>query len=466
MTDTRMASPRWLRVAGIALLAAVVSLLRFTPSFVLWRGLNIPAAASDPALNRAGDALGQLLHPFAYHASANNRVIAWRLFFPVVGHGLALPPWLYLALPHLGCLLVLLFIARLLLRRGLPAGEVLAATTLAATCSWFFISTAWLAYFDSWYILGLLLVVFASPGEMLAAIVVTPWIDERFVLTLPLCLILRDRALAALGSPRSGRERGREALGCAAALLPWVLIRLVAYLGHYDAVSGAYVQDMTPGANGPFYLRGLWYGLRWGWVPVLAWLALEWRAGARAFVTVLLALGLTLAVNLLAANDLSRSVSVVVPAMILGVLLIHQRCPGPLRWVLFLACALNVIFPAKHVVSTWTEDISAFPTELDRARHPPAVLDPAYYAYSNDAVSFYKQGRFPEALANADRAVQLHPDFPDALYNRAVIRAASGNDAGAVSDVTEALRMAPANWPARATGEAFLAALRARAVAQ
>ena len=54
------------------------------------------------------------------------------------------------------------------------------------------ISTAWLAYFDSWYILGLLLTVFASPAEMLAAVVVTPWIDERFVLTLPLCLILHQ----------------------------------------------------------------------------------------------------------------------------------------------------------------------------------------------------------------------------------------------------------------------------------
>jgi tetratricopeptide (TPR) repeat protein len=149
--------------------------------------------------------------------------------------------------------------------------------------------------------------------------------------------------------------------------------------------------------------------------------------------------------------------------MILGVLLIHQRFPVPLRWGLFLVCALNLICPAKHAVSNWTEDISAFPTELDHARHPPAVLDPAYYTYSNDAVSFYKQGRFPEALAQADRAVQLHPDFPDALYNRAVIRAASGNDAGAVSDVMEALRVAPANWPGRATGEAFLAALRARA---
>src|SRR5665213_1287853 len=126
MTDTRTASPRWLRVAGIALLAAAVSLLRFTPPFGLWRALDVPAAASDPALNRAGDALGQLLHPLAHSASPNNRVIEWRLFFPIVGHGLGLPPSLYLALPHLGCFLVLLFIARLLLRQGFSGWEALA----------------------------------------------------------------------------------------------------------------------------------------------------------------------------------------------------------------------------------------------------------------------------------------------------------------------------------------------------
>jgi tetratricopeptide (TPR) repeat protein len=462
MTDTRTASPRWLRAAGIALLAAAVSLLRFTPSFGLWRGLNVPAAASDPALNRAGDALRQLQHPFAFAASANNRVIEWRLFFPVVGHGLGLPPWLYLALPHLGCLLVLVFVARLLLRHGFPAWEAFAATTLVATCSWFFVSTAWLAYFDSWYVLGLLLTVFAPPGEMLAAILVTPWIDERFVLTLPLCLLLRDRAAAATGSPRSARERWREAAGGAAALLPWMLIRLGAYWAHRDTVSGAYVREMTPGANWPFYPRGLWHGLRGGWAIVIAWLAGEWRAGARVFTGLLLALGLTLAVNLFAANDLSRSVSTVVPAIVLGALLIHLRFPGRLRWLLLAACALSLIFPAKHVVSNWTESIRAFPVEFARARQPLPVPDSDYDAALNGAISLYQLGRLPEALASADRAVQLHPDRPEALFNRAVIRAARGDFGGATSDVTEVLRVAPGDWYGRSQAERFLAALRAR----
>ncbi len=465
MNETGPASRQWQRVAGIALAAAAVSLARFTPSFVLWRGLGIPEAASDPALNRAGDALMQLRHPFAYVASPNNRVIEWRLFFPVVGHLLALPPWLYLALPHIGCLLALAFIARLLLRAGFGGWEALAAATIAATCSWFFVSADWLAYFDSWYILGLLIAAFAPTWEMLAAILVTPWIDERFVLALPLCLLVRDRYFAASGSPRSAPERWREAALCGAALLPWILVRLGAYAANRDAVSAAYVEGLIPLANGPFYPLGLWHGLRWAWVPVLALPALEWRAGRGRSAALAAGLGLTLAVNLAAANDLSRSVSPVVPALVLGILLIRLRLPRLVRPILFGVCALNLIFPARHVVSNWTEQIFPFPVEIERARHPPPVLDSDYFKYSNGAATNYKLGRLGDALADADRAVLLHPEFPDARYNRGVIRAASGDDAGAAADVAEALRMAPQNWAGREQAEAFLAALRARGAA-
>ena len=480
--------------AAIALLAAGVALLRFTPAFVLWRGLGIPAAASDPALNRAGDSLAQLRHPLGFVASPNNRVIEWRLFFPLVGHGLALPSWLYLALPHLGCLLVLTLVACLLLRHGANAGEAFAAATLAATCSWFFVSSAWLGYFDSWYVLGLLLTVFAARWVMLAAILVAPWIDERFVLTLPLCLLLRDRFLAATEPPRSARERWREAVAAGAALTPWLLVRLVAYTARHDAVTGAYAREMTPGANSPYYLVGLWQGLRWAWVPVLALAALERRSGWRIFTVLLLGLALTLAANLLVANDLSRSVSTMVPAMVLGVLLLGLRRPRLLPPVLFVVCALNLLFPAKHVVAGWTEEIHAFPVELEHARHPPPALDPEYYthaaaalndrgdprgaleylaaalqldpgdaaAYVDRAVSYYRLGRLPEARADADHAVQLRSGFFEALYNRAIIRAAMGDFRGAGDDMAAALPLAPAAWPARAQAEALLAAWRAR----
>jgi tetratricopeptide (TPR) repeat protein len=482
LNPASIASRPWVRAAGIALLAAMVSLVRFTPAFVLWRGLGLPAVAADPALNRAADILRQLEHPFAAVAGPNNRVIAWRLLFPLVGHALALPGWLYLALPHLGCLLVLFFLARLLLRHGWGAGEALAATVLAATCSWFFVSMAWLGYFDSWYILALLLAVFGGRGALVAAVLAAPWIDERFVLSLPLALVLRDRYFAATAGPLPRARRWREAGICAAALLPWALVRLGAYMGRHDAVTGAYVQAMTPAANAPFYASGLWQGLRWAWVPVLAWLGREWRAGRRAGLVLLLVLGLTLAVNLLAANDLSRSASTAVPALVLGLVLLHLRRAERLRPLLYGACALNLVFPARHVVSSWTETISPLPIELDHARHPPPALDPDYYthegaalndrgdprgalelldaalrldpdrpeAHADRAVALFKLGRLPEAREDADRAVELRPAFFEALYNRAIIRASQGDFAGARGDLDAALRLAPAEWPLRA----------------
>jgi tetratricopeptide (TPR) repeat protein len=484
------------RAAAIALLAATVSLLRFTPAFVLWRGLGIPAAAPDPALNRAADILGQLRHPLAFAASPNNRVIEWRLLFPVLGHALALPGWLYLALPHLGCLLVLTLVACLFLRHGAGTLEAFAATTLVATCSWFFVSMAWLGYFDSWYILALVAVVFAPRRVMLAAILLAPWVDERFVLTLPLCLLLRDHCLAATEPVRSPGERWGEAGAAALALLPWILTRGGAQLVHRDAVSGAYLQAMTPGANAPFYLSGLWQGLRWAWVPVLAGLAIVWRAGGRTFALLLLGLLLTLAVNLLAANDLSRSASVLVPAVVAGVVLFGLRQPRRLRPLLLSACALNLLFPAEHVVGSWTEEIHPLTVELEHARHPPPALDPDYYthaaaalndggdprraielldialqldpgdaaAYVNRAVSYYKLGRLNEARADADQAVQLRPGFFEALYNRAIIRAGTGDFHGAGDDLAAALRVAPAGWPGRSAAAALLASWRARPV--
>ena len=367
--------------------------------------------------------LRQLQHPLAFAAGANNRVIEWRLFFPSPAMGWGFRRGYTSRCRISGCLLVLFSIARLLLRHGFPACQAFAATTLAATCSWFFVSTGWLAYFDSWYVLGLLITVFAPPGEMLAAIVVTPWIDERFVLTLPLCPVLRDRTLAATGSPRSGRERWREAAGCAAALLPWVLVRLGAYLAHRDAVSGAYVREMTPGANWPFYPRGLWYGLRWGWAAVIAWLALEWRArvgGSSPGWS--LPLGLTLAVNLLAANDLSRSVSTVVPVMVPR----PSPGPSPLSVAVALAAGLrpaasvssfrrSTPYPIGPRISTRSRWNGA------RASRRPLPTTPITKPRSRGLV-LVSAGRCPRPWPAPTGRFSCIPISPEAFYNRAVIR--------------------------------------------
>lgn len=494
MTPARLTSRPGICAAGLALLAAAVSLLAFSPSWVLWRGLDVPAAMHDPAVNRAADALRQLAHPFAFDATPNNRVIGWRLFFPLLGRALALPPRVYLALPALGCLGALGFAAWVMLRRGVGLAATLAASVLLATCSWFFVSTAWLAYFDSWLMLGLLAAAFAPRPWAIAAILVSPWIDERFVFALPLMLVLRDRYLALYAGPWPPDPRQAERWSCAAALLPWLLVRLGAHVLGHDPVTRAYLHAMHPNARLSFFLFGLWEGLRWAWVPVLGWLGLEWREqGPRAAAWRALLLAAVLAVSLFMADDLSRSASVAVPAAVLGLLWLRRRGRNVLLGASVLAL-LNLGFGAAHVVTGWTEAIRAFPVELQRARHPPPELDPAAYteqaglrnarrdyadalaqldialqldpdyapAHSNRAFSLYELGRRGEARAEADRAVALDPHFSAGWFNRGLMREAAGDPAGALGDLERALREAPADWPQRPAAEAEAARLRGR----
>jgi len=487
---------RVFHVVVIAVAAAAVALFVFTPRFALWRGLDIRPAWFNPEVNRAVDTLRQLAHPFAAARDPSNLVIEWRLLFPLLGKALALPPWLFLSLPHLGCLIVLGFVARLLLRQGWSGYEALLAAIVMATCSWFFVSTGWLAYFDSWCVLALLLVSFARREWVLAAAVLAgPWIDERFVLALPLALVVRDRYLESFGLARPGRPRWRDAAWCGAALLPWLAIRLGAHFFHHDRVSAGYAHLLlAPGNAIPLsaYAAGAWQSLRWAWVLVFVWLAVETRFAPRRLAWPVAVAVATLGASLAAAHDFSRAPEAVLPAVVLGLMLLRASYPRRARTVLIAVCGLNLVFPARHVVANWDVPIYYFYAELARARQPPPELDPqalnaraielarandlavaldfldgavrldARYAEArqNRAVVEFDLGRIADAVADSDAALKLAPRNPDLLHTHARICAKTGDARRALADVTAALREAPADWPQRAAAEALLAALR------
>src|SRR5512140_2040801 len=94
--------------------AALGVFLCFSPRFWLWPATGLPLGefiAIQPEFHRAFHALRQLAEPWQRIDDPVNRVIEWRLFFPLLGHYLSLPKGLYLALPHLGCLLALATVA-------------------------------------------------------------------------------------------------------------------------------------------------------------------------------------------------------------------------------------------------------------------------------------------------------------------------------------------------------------------
>ena len=198
--------------AASSLAAFVLLVCFFSPRFFLWSFYDLESSEHHPAeFNRAIDTLRQLKDPFVRITNPTNRIISWRLLFPILGHYLHLPDWAFLSLPFLGCLLVLGYVAHLVRRESQSIWAGVAASALAGSASWFFVSSGWLAYFDSWYILGLLVAAFERSSVATAlACLLTPWVDERFILTLPLVVVVRSIFLTGVeGGSRAEIDRMR-----------------------------------------------------------------------------------------------------------------------------------------------------------------------------------------------------------------------------------------------------------------
>lgn len=426
----------WGRAAGMAIAAALLTLFFFTPRVAIWRGLDVPMARGFPEVNRAAYALAQVDQPWAEIDSVSNQVIRWRLLFPILAHGLRLPDWAFLALPHLGCLLVLGFVARLLLKRGWSNGETVAATIVMATSSWFFVSTGWLAYFDSWCVLGMLLVSFARRRSLfVAALLLAPWVDERFVFALPISLLVRAEFFQ-----QEKKDWLKDLVVGGVGLLPWLAIRTGLIFAADDRMTGSYVQSLWERRESLLarsHLEGAWHGLRWGWVFVVAGVL---GAGRRWTLGVVAAA--TLAVVFILADDLSRATAILMPIAALGVVC-RERLTGvslTAGRVMVLA-ALNLLFPAKHVVATWGPPITYLYRELERLDDPPVEVDPA--ALASSAESYVAQGRLKLARVYFDSALKIDGEHVEALRGRAELQLQAGSIAAAASDVATALDAAP-----------------------
>jgi hypothetical protein len=145
----RRPANEWSRRAGIALAVALAAgalvTFCFAPRMVLWQGLplvnDLPLVhglrSSSAEFDRAAVALQQLDDPGGPIKNPTHQVIAWRLLFPVIWYFLGLPRWLYLALPHIGCLLSLWLAADLTYQRLGSWWSSWLATTSFAALSWF-----------------------------------------------------------------------------------------------------------------------------------------------------------------------------------------------------------------------------------------------------------------------------------------------------------------------------------------
>lgn len=372
------ASPRFRTATGIASLGVLAFLLlagRFSPNWMAFAAslreawADVPAPQHRDAVERAiysGHSerglhvLRQARDLSAEIEPAIHKIVRWRLLVPAVAHGLSLPDGLTLGLAHVGCLVLVLVLVAIGLKRPAPARpaiEALGLGLIAGASAPFFTSMGWVGYYDSLLALGLLAVAFARNRWVVAvACVLAPWIDERFVIGLPLALCVRWQRDQPTSESAWAWCR-REGLLPVALVAGYALVRLrLGGAGGSQTVVG-YLEEFVFSSRIPIGQRlfGAWSGLRLGWLLVGTALAAAWfatTAGRRWPAIVLAAATVgTAVVGLVTALDMSRSMVLVLPVVPLG----WQHAVRMAWWRKYragpAAAALALALPAHHVVA-------------------------------------------------------------------------------------------------------------------
>jgi tetratricopeptide (TPR) repeat protein len=478
-----------------SLAAALLTVFFFCPRFGYWKALRVPPAYFYPDVDRAVSVLQQIRDPFGPVINPSNWVIAWRLLLPLIWNYLHLPIWLLMIVPHIGCLVTIALTIALIHHYS---GDILRSSMVSVTLAaapWFFVSTGWLTYCDSWIICGTLAASFLPSRVILALVcVLLPWIDERILLALPLCLALRAVNLQSTQSPPA-RRIAVDAAIVAASYLLYAALRFALIRAGHGGQAVAYAQNYGTWAKitengGWVYLSALWSALRAAWFfpAILFWLLYQ-RQNLK-LLTLIAALFLaTLAVSLAIAADIGRGASMVAaPLAVAGTAMLAANKPRLFHKSIPWLMAANLLLPGHIVVTVWTTPVRYFYAELDNSHSPPVALDPKEYLYAGQ--KYQADGILDEAKDNFDCAIALDPDLtpalisrawlelnvgqpgpaeadlrhafelkpndPDALLARGLLNMKKGNLAAARADVQNAIAAAPANWPASQSAQSLM----------
>src|SRR5688572_14101949 len=209
MSPPLSSRPIALKIFLWSLLAFALLAIRFSPNWMVFcegaREARLGAvtpeqrATIDGAILNGYSARGhyviqQTLNLSAEIPDPNHKIIRWRLLMPALGHFLHLPGWLVLSLAHFGSLFFIVTLVALCVHQTAvrPGYEGMCFGIVAGATAPFFTSMGLLGYYDAWLALALLGVSFARPRWIVfIACILAPWIDERFVIGLPLALCVR-----------------------------------------------------------------------------------------------------------------------------------------------------------------------------------------------------------------------------------------------------------------------------------
>jgi hypothetical protein len=287
--------------------------------------------------DRAHTYLLQVENPFR---SDIENVMRWRLLPALLAHLARLPGKVPLVIPWLGLIAATTYVARVLQRHCAAWRFVLGGTLLFATTSAVIVPIQWYGMNDPWVWLGLFVIAFArSPIALVAACLLCPWVDERFIIGVPLawtgrCVYNNEPLIS------------RTALLLVIALMLYAALRLgiTSYFG--IRTEGTHLARLLPQmpVSAKYGYLGWWMGLRAAWAPI----AFLFLTVQRPYVLAAVFL-LTAAVTIALTEDQSRSAAIVVPIVILGLLSIQRRYPEIAPRAAIALGILGLILPATHV---------------------------------------------------------------------------------------------------------------------
>ena len=267
-----------------------------------------------------------------------------------------------------------------------------------------------------------------------------------------------------------------------------------------DPGSTAYVQahwEELKGVSNWRLFEGLWSGARAGWLMIGAAICfaaqrIGWKwGGLFAAIVIFTAIG-----ALFIAADMSRTLVIETPVLLLGAWLWSEAKTPSTRYLLPAVLAANLILPAQHVLWPFAIPIRYLYSSIDGYRDPPAALLPETYfelgkqlreqgnrpgaewgyemalrldknfadAYAARASMRLEQGNMVDAQTDLDTALRLKPDLSDGLLLRAAFRRGTGEAFGAIGDLQHALDTAPPDWPLRGETQKFLDEIKSKTI--
>lgn len=380
----------------------------------------------------------------------------WRLLPPLVCHALHLPGKTPLAVPWLGIVVATAYVAVLYRRRIDDWRFVAGGTLLFTTTSAILVPLDMPGFNDAWVWLGLLVVAFGeSSWAVPLACMLCPWVDERFLIGFPLAWLV--------GRYQRGKGWDWPATTEALWLIPYAALRL--WLGRNDhaaqAATSHFFATWVPQSRLvlPFVPIGWWMGLRAAWAAIAyaGWTTPRgWRllGGATLLMTGV--------VSVVLAVDLSRSIAIITPTVLLGCFEYARRAPLKAPTALLAAGVVNLFLPAASVWGPNTEPLCPLPTEMYKwhinqvygggpidTAISQSILDSTPENFVLLSRAYLQGGRFEQSLSAAREALRLRPEYADGYVAAALACRSLSRGDDAVAAAREALRLQPGNAQAR-----------------